>query len=107
MAAAAAGRPVPRGEAAVDLDATLRGLTALRDQLRVDPRWALAPWVQFAKIDVPGLDAVDLQALLDNLADFLLQSGFAGGGQADPWGWGNVDQGGDRSLDALRQAVVR
>lgn len=42
VAAAAAGRPVPRGEATVDLDATLRGLTALRDQLRVDPRWAVA-----------------------------------------------------------------
>ena len=29
-----------------------------------DPRWALAPWVQFAKIDVLGPDAVDLQALI-------------------------------------------
>ncbi|WP_343629323.1 EAL domain-containing protein [Roseateles sp.] len=38
---------------------------ALDDLVRLDdPRWALAPWVQFAKIDVPGLDAVDLQALI-------------------------------------------
>ncbi len=41
-AAAAAGRPTPKGEAAVDLDATLRDLTALRDQLRVEPTWANA-----------------------------------------------------------------
>ncbi|WP_036285857.1 hypothetical protein [Methylocystis sp. ATCC 49242] len=40
--AAAAGRPAPKGEAALDLDATLRDLTALRDQLRVDPTWAKA-----------------------------------------------------------------
>ena len=37
---AASKRPAPKGEAAVDLDATLRDLTALRDQLRVDPNWA-------------------------------------------------------------------
>ncbi|MBO9687862.1 MAG: EAL domain-containing protein [Mitsuaria chitosanitabida] len=29
-----------------------------------DPRWTLAPWVQFAKIDVLGRDAVELQALI-------------------------------------------
>jgi hypothetical protein len=42
VAAAAGSRPIPKAEASVDLDATLRGLTALRDQLRVDPRWTLA-----------------------------------------------------------------
>lgn len=41
-AAAAAGRPAPKGEAALDLDATLRDLTALRDQLRVEPTWGKA-----------------------------------------------------------------
>ncbi|PPD45140.1 MAG: hypothetical protein CTY15_04980 [Methylocystis sp.] len=40
FAAAAARRPEPKAEAAVDLDATLRDLTALRDQLRVEPTWA-------------------------------------------------------------------
>ena len=40
QATAAAGRPMPRAEAALDLDATLRDLTALRDQLRVEPSWA-------------------------------------------------------------------
>lgn len=37
VAASAAKRPMPKGQAALDLDATLRDLTALRDQLRVDP----------------------------------------------------------------------
>ncbi|HXG43968.1 MAG TPA: VWA domain-containing protein [Gemmatimonadales bacterium] len=50
---------------------------------------------------VPGLaEAVNLQALLDQLGDFLLQSGFAG----EPW-WG--EDPGDRSLDALREAILR
>ncbi|OWQ92259.1 hypothetical protein CDN99_07950 [Roseateles aquatilis] len=30
-----------------------------------DPRWSLAPWVQFAKIDVLGLGAEMIQALID------------------------------------------
>ncbi len=52
---------------------------------------------------VAGLaEAVNLQALLDQLGDFLLQSGFAGG---DQW-WGE-DQGGDRSLEALREAILK
>ncbi|MGJ0508775.1 MAG: hypothetical protein ACR652_16940 [Methylocystis sp.] len=42
LAGAAARRPIPKGEAALDLDATLRDLTALRDQLRMDPTWARA-----------------------------------------------------------------
>ncbi len=52
---------------------------------------------------IPGLaEAVNLQALLDQLGDFLLQSGFAGG---DSW-WGGEDQG-DRSLESLRDAILR
>ncbi len=52
---------------------------------------------------VPGLaDEVNLQALLDSLTDFLLQSGFAGG---DPW-YGDPSEG-DRSLDALKDAITR
>ncbi|WP_363346550.1 hypothetical protein [Methylocystis echinoides] len=42
LAAAAAKKPIPKGEAALDLDASLRDLTALRDQLRVEPSWAKA-----------------------------------------------------------------
>ena len=56
---------------------------------------------------VPGLaDAVNLQALLDQLGDFLLQSGFAGGPGDWPW-WSEPGEGGERSLDALREAILR
>ena len=50
-------------------------------------------------------DAVDLQSLLDGLADFLLQSGFAGGAQFHPY-WGETGEDQDKSLDALRQAIL-
>ena len=54
---------------------------------------------------LPGLaDAVNLQALLDQLGDFLLQSGFAGGPAVRS---GATSDGGDRSLDALRQAILQ
>jgi len=56
---------------------------------------------------VPGLaDAVNLQALLDQLGDFLLQSGFAGGPGDWPW-WAEPGEGNERSLDALREAILR
>jgi Ca-activated chloride channel family protein len=53
------------------------------------------------------LDAINLQELLDQLSDFLLQSGFAGGPYNHPF-WGEFgDQDADRSMDALRQAIVQ
>ena len=53
---------------------------------------------------VPELaDAVNLQALLDELGDFLLQSGFAGG----PGFWHDDMGEPDRSMDALRQAILQ
>jgi len=52
-------------------------------------------------------DTINLQALLDQLADFLLQSGFAGGAYSHPF-WGEFGEGeSDRSLDALRQAILQ
>ncbi len=52
-------------------------------------------------------DTINLQGLLDQLADFLLQSGFAGGPYSHPfWGEFGGDDG-DRSLDALRQAILQ
>ncbi len=52
-------------------------------------------------------DTVNVQGLLDQLADFLLQSGFAGGPNSHPfWGEFGEDEP-DRSLDALRQAILR
>src|SRR5262245_62018738 len=56
---------------------------------------------------LPGFaDAVNLQALLDQLGDFLLQSGFAGGPGDWPW-WADPEDNGGRSLDALRDAILR
>jgi Ca-activated chloride channel homolog len=57
---------------------------------------------------VPELaDAVNLQGLLDQLADFLLQSGFAGGPYSHPY-WGEFgEEEGDRSQDALRKAILQ
>ena len=53
------------------------------------------------------LDALNLQDLLDQLADFLLQSGFEGGPHYHPWwGWSG-DEGGDRSLDSLKEALLQ
>ena len=53
---------------------------------------------------VPGLaDTLNLQALLDQLGDFLLQSGFAGG--EDPF-WGELPPETPHSLDGLREAIL-
>ncbi|MBI2797634.1 MAG: hypothetical protein HYX65_13115 [Gemmatimonadetes bacterium] len=49
-------------------------------------------------------DAVDLQALLDQLADFLLQSGFAGPRHPH---WGEFGGEPDRSMDALKEAILQ
>src|SRR5205814_4307965 len=59
----------------------------------------------YSKFSPEVADAVDLQALLDKLADFLLQSGFAGGGDPSHFGFDFGDEN-DRSLDALRQAII-
>jgi len=62
-------------------------------------------YTTFSKHLAQLADTVNLQDLLDQLADFLLQSGFAGGAGARLWG----DEGereGDRSLEALRQAIL-
>src|SRR6266487_698944 len=48
-----------------------------------------------------------IQVPLDQLADFLLQSGFAGGAYSHPF-WGEFgEEESDRSLDALRQAILQ
>ena len=58
----------------------------------------------YSKYSPELADAVDLQALLDKLADFLLQSGF--GGPKDPY-WGDDDGQQDRSMDALKEAILQ
>jgi len=52
------------------------------------------------------LDALNLEALLEKLSDFLLDGGFAGGPHFHPyWGWSGAD---DRaSTDALKEALLR
>src|ERR1043166_2963690 len=58
----------------------------------------------YTKFSPEMADAVDLQALLDKLADFLLQSGFAGGnGPFQGFDFGDER---DRSLDALKKAIL-
>jgi Ca-activated chloride channel homolog len=57
----------------------------------------------YTKFDPKLADIVDLQSLLDGLADFLLQSGFAGDQSAF---WGEDGSEGDRSLEALKQAIL-
>ncbi len=59
----------------------------------------------YTKFNPQLSDAVDLQSLLDQLADFLLQSGFAGGGEQNFWGDPGDDP--DRSIDSLKEAILR
>jgi len=56
---------------------------------------------------IPELaDAINLQALIDQLGDFLLQSGFAGGSHFHPF-WGEFgDDEDNQTLDSLRQAIM-
>jgi Ca-activated chloride channel family protein len=51
-------------------------------------------------------DAVNLQDLLDQLSDFLLQSGFAGGPSWHPY-WGEFGDEDTRSMDALKEAILK
>ncbi len=60
----------------------------------------------YTKFSPELADAIDLQSLLDKLADFLLQSGFAQGSQQPYYGW-DFDGDNDRSLDALKQAILQ
>ncbi|MGH8726157.1 MAG: hypothetical protein ACREU1_14985, partial [Burkholderiales bacterium] len=64
-------------------------------------------YTTYAKYLPELADTINLQGLLDQLADFLLQSGFAGGSYSHPfWGeFGGDDP--DRSVDALRQAILQ
>jgi Ca-activated chloride channel family protein len=50
-------------------------------------------------------DALNIEALLEHLSDFLLQSGFAGGPYRHPY-WGEFDDA-DRSMEALKNALLR
>src|SRR5687767_6469473 len=51
-------------------------------------------------------DALNLEALLEHLSDFLLNGGFAGGPHYHPyWGWSGTDD--TNSMDALKRALLK
>ena len=52
------------------------------------------------------LDALNLEALLEHLSDFLMSGGFAGGPHYHPyWGWSGLED--PNSLDSLKHALLR
>ena len=57
-------------------------------------------FTNYSKYSGSHADALNLEALLEHLSDFLLQSGFAGGPHYHPY-WGEFGDE-DRSLDALK-----
>ncbi|HEY7861349.1 MAG TPA: VWA domain-containing protein, partial [Gemmatimonadaceae bacterium] len=59
----------------------------------------------YGKFSPQMADAIDLQSLLDKLADFLLQSGFGAGKMQNPY-WDDMGQEQERSMDALREAIL-
>jgi Ca-activated chloride channel family protein len=66
-------------------------------------------YTTFSKYIAQLADTVNLQELLDQLADFLLQSGFAGGPHEHPyWGdFGGEQDEGAGTVDGLREAILR
>jgi Ca-activated chloride channel family protein len=66
-------------------------------------------YTTFSRYIAQLADTVNLQELLDRLADFLLQSGFAGGPYSHPF-WGDFgDESDERAgtIDGLREAIGR
>jgi Ca-activated chloride channel family protein len=60
----------------------------------------------YSKYKGRWLDALNLEALLEHLSDFLLDGGFAGGPHYHPfWGWSGDDD--VDSTDALKNALLR
>ncbi len=61
----------------------------------------------YSKFSGHLLESLNLQGLIDQLADFLLQSGFAGGPYYHPfWGEFGMDEPQD-SLEALKEAILQ
>ncbi|MBW3554705.1 MAG: VWA domain-containing protein [Gemmatimonadetes bacterium] len=61
----------------------------------------------YSKYKGSWLDALNLESLLEHLSDFLLQAGFAGGPEDQPWWSWDQPQSADRSLDSLKEALLR
>src|SRR5437016_1821100 len=61
--------------------------------------WGAMKYTTYSRYLPELADTINLQGLLDQLADFLLQSGFAGGAYSHPF-WGEFgEDDADRSLD--------
>ena len=60
----------------------------------------------YSKYQGSWLDALNLENLLEHLADFLLDGGFAGGPNYHPyWGWSGLEN--PSSVEALKEALLR
>jgi Ca-activated chloride channel family protein len=60
----------------------------------------------YSKYKGGWLDALNLQALLEHLSDFLMDGGFAGGPHYHPyWGWSGTED--SNSTDALKNALLK
>jgi Ca-activated chloride channel family protein len=61
----------------------------------------------YSKYKGSWLDALNLESLLEMLSDFLLQAGFDGGPEDQPWWSWDQPAEGDRSLDSLKEALLQ
>ena len=60
----------------------------------------------YTKYEGTWLDALNLEDLMEQLADFLLDGGFAGGPNFHPyWGWSGLDD--PSAVSSLKQALIR
>ena len=60
----------------------------------------------YSKYKGGWLDALNLQALLEHLSDFLMDGGFAGGPHYHPyWGWSGTEE--TNSTEALKNALLK
>ena len=60
----------------------------------------------YSKYKGRWLDALNLEALLEHLSDFLLNGGFSGGPHYHPyWGWSGEED--TDSVDSLKQALLK
>jgi Ca-activated chloride channel family protein len=63
-------------------------------------------FTRYTKYKGGWLDALNLESLLEQVSDFLLNGGFAGGPNYHPyWGWSGVED--TNSLDALKNALLK
>jgi Ca-activated chloride channel homolog len=61
----------------------------------------------YTKYKGSWIDALNLGDLLERLSEFLLQAGFEGGPEDQPWWSADEPPSGDRSMDALKDALIR